>query len=189
MRSSFSICRACSATTDPSPRSSSALRSVDGRPNIHVIDRSLTPGDGDALIAACDCYVSLHRSEGFGLTIAEAMAIGKPVIGTAYSGNMDFMNAGNSFLVDYELTRVGPDCQVYPADGEWAEPNLDQAAELMRRVYEDPEAAARVGAQAREDIARELSPSATGAVMRRRLEELARQGGRQRGPASRLEPA
>ncbi|MGH2867359.1 MAG: glycosyltransferase [Solirubrobacteraceae bacterium] len=144
-----------------------------GRADIHVVDCSLTNPQRDALIATCDCYVSLHRSEGFGLTMAEAMALGKPVIATAYSGNIDFMDADNSFLVDYELTRVGPEGQIYPADGEWAQPSIEHAAELMRRVYADPEGAARVGARAREDIARRLSPEATGAQLRRRLEQLA----------------
>ena len=96
-------------------------------------------------MAACDCYVSLHRSEGFGLTLAEAMAIGKPAIGTGYSGNLDFMNAENSYLVDYELGRVGPDCEIYPAEGEWAEPSVEHAAELMRRVVERPEEASTPG--------------------------------------------
>jgi glycosyltransferase involved in cell wall biosynthesis len=104
--------------------------------------------------------------------MAEAMAVGKPVIATGYSGNVDFMNADNSFLVGYELTQVGPDVPIYPADGEWAEPDLDEAAALMRRVHDDPEAAGVIGARAREDVARTLSPTATGAAMRRRLEEL-----------------
>lgn len=149
------------------------LWAADGREDIHVIDRSLTPLERDSLMAGCDCYVSLHRSEGFGLTLAEAMAIGKPVIGTAYSGNVDFMTAENSFLVDYALTRVGADVQIYPADGEWAEPDTEHAARLMRQVYDDPEHAARIGAQARKDIAGWLSPATTGAAMRRRLEALA----------------
>ena len=149
------------------------LWAADQRPDIHVIDRSLTGEEKDGLMVACDCYVSLHRSEGFGLTMAEAMAIGKPVIGTGYSGNVDFMNEGNSFLVDYEMTRVGPDCDPYPADGEWAEPSVEHASALMRRVCDDPDHAARIGTQAREDIARMLSPETTGAAMRRRLQELA----------------
>jgi hypothetical protein len=149
------------------------LWAVEGRPDIHVIDRSLSGDEKDALMAACDCYVSLHRSEGFGLTLAEAMAIGKPVIGTGYSGNVDFMNEANSLLVDYEITRVGPGNEIYPPDGEWAEPSVEHAAELMRSVYERPENAARLGARAREDIAQNLSPAATGAAMRQRLEQLA----------------
>jgi glycosyltransferase involved in cell wall biosynthesis len=149
------------------------LWAAEGRPDVHVVDCSLTAPERDALLSACDCYISLHRSEGFGLTLAEAMALGKPVIGTAYSGNVDFMNTDNSFLVDYELTRVGAECQIYPADGEWAEPSVEHAASLMRRVYENPAAAARIGDRARDDIARHLSPEATGSAMRARLAELA----------------
>jgi glycosyltransferase involved in cell wall biosynthesis len=144
-----------------------------GRPDVHIVDRSLSGAQLNGLMAACDCYISLHRSEGFGLTLAEAMAIGKPVIGTGYSGNLDFMRPENSYLVEYELGRVGPDCEIYPADGEWAQPSVEHAVELMRRVYEHPEEAAAIGARAREDIAQELSPQATGAAMRSRLEELA----------------
>ena len=150
------------------------LWAAHGRPDIHVVDRSLTREELGGVMAACDCYVSLHRSEGFGLTMAEAMAIGKPVIATGYSGNVDFMDAENSYLVDYEVGRVGPDNEIYPPDGEWAEPSVEHAAELMRRVYEDGADAARVGARASDDIARALSPEATGAAMRRRLEELSR---------------
>jgi glycosyltransferase involved in cell wall biosynthesis len=149
------------------------LWAAHGRPDVHVVDRSLSAAERDGLMAACDCYVSMHRSEGFGLTLAEAMAIGKPVIGTGYSGNVDFMNAQNSYLVDYEIGRVGPDCEIYPADGEWAEPSVEHAARLMRHVYQSPEESAEVGGRAREDITRGLSPQATGAAMRRRLEELA----------------
>jgi glycosyltransferase involved in cell wall biosynthesis len=148
------------------------LWAAHGRADIHVIDRSLSGEELNGLMAACDCYVSLHRSEGFGLTMAEAMAIGKPVIGTGYSGNVDFMNDQNSYLVDYTLGRVGPDCEIYPPEGEWAQPSVEHAAELMRRVIERPEEAAAIGARAREDIARQLSPRATGTAMRRRLEEL-----------------
>jgi glycosyltransferase involved in cell wall biosynthesis len=148
------------------------LWAAHGRPDIHVIDRSLSGAELNGLMAACDCYVSLHRSEGFGLTMAEAMAIGKPVIGTGYSGNLDFMNAANSYLVEYELGRVGPDCEIYPPEGTWAQPSVEHAAQLLRRVVQRPEEAAAIGARARADIAQELSPQATGAAMRRRLEGL-----------------
>ena len=146
------------------------------RPDVHVVDRSLSDAERDGLIAACDCYVSLHRSEGFGLTMAEAMAIGKPVIATGYSGNVDFMTADNSLLVDYSLTHVGPDAAIYPADGTWAQPSLAHAAALMRRVHDEPGTAAGLGARAREDIARTLSAGATGDAMRRRLEQVIARG-------------
>ena len=148
------------------------LWAAHGREDIHVIDCSLSAGERDGLMAACDCYISLHRSEGFGLTMAEAMAIGKPVIATGYSGNVDFMSAENSYLVDYEIGLVGPECEIYPADGEWAEPSVAHAAELMREVWENPEEATVRGARARENIARELSLESTGAAMRARLEEM-----------------
>ena len=93
------------------------------------------------LINRCDAYVSLHRSEGFGLTLGEAMALGKPVIGTGFGGNVDFMTPANSWLVDYEETLVGPEGENYPAHGTWAEPDLDHAAELMREVWEEREEA------------------------------------------------
>ncbi|HEY2572156.1 MAG TPA: glycosyltransferase [Solirubrobacteraceae bacterium] len=150
------------------------LWAADGRDDIHVIDRSLTGDELNGLMAACDCYVSLHRAEGFGLTLAEAMAIGKPVIATGYSGNVDFMNEHNSYLVDYAIGRVGPECEIYPPEGEWAQPSIEHAAERMREVYKDREEGARRGRQAAEDIARALSPQAAGLAMRRRLQELAR---------------
>jgi len=150
------------------------LWAAHGRPDVHVVDSSLTSAELDGVMAACDCYVSLHRAEGFGLTMAEAMAIGKPVIATGYSGNVDFMNAHNSYLVDYTIGRVGPECEIYPPEGEWAQPSVEHAARLMRAVYEDRAQAARLGEQARADIARSLSAEATGTAMRERLEGLTR---------------
>jgi glycosyltransferase involved in cell wall biosynthesis len=164
------------------------LWAAEDRSDIHVIDRSLTADQVEALMAACDCYVSLHRSEGFGLTLAEAMSIGKPVIATAYSGNVDFMNDGNSLLVEYTMTRVGPGCEIYPADGEWAEPSVEHAAKLMREVYEDRERAAQIGARARGDIAQLLSPERTGAAMRSRLLQLADQRAERAGAADARTP-
>ena len=75
--------------------------------------------------------------------MAEAMYLGKPVIATGYSGNLDFMTAENSLLVDYELVPIGPGAPPYPADGEWADPNVEHAAALMRLVFDDPAAATR----------------------------------------------
>ena len=88
------------------------------------------PGARRAAGRGCDCYVSLHRSEGFGLTLAECMALGKPVIGTAFSATTDFMTDENSYPVPYELTRVGADCEIYPAEGTWAEPDVAEASRL-----------------------------------------------------------
>jgi glycosyltransferase involved in cell wall biosynthesis len=159
------------------------LWAAHGREDIHVIDRSLSTSELNGLMAGCDCYVSLHRAEGFGLTIAEAMAIGKPAIATAYSGNVDFMNDANSYLVDYTIGRVGPECEIYPPEGEWAEPSVEHAAELMRRVHREREEAAGKGARASADVARQLSPLASGGRMRERLEQLAGASGAYGGVA------
>jgi hypothetical protein len=83
------------------------------------------------------------------------------------------MNLENSYLVDYGITRVGAECDIYPPEGEWAEPRLDHAAELMRGVWREPAEAAAKGARAREDVARLLTPATTGERMRERLEQLA----------------
>jgi glycosyltransferase involved in cell wall biosynthesis/2-polyprenyl-3-methyl-5-hydroxy-6-metoxy-1,4-benzoquinol methylase len=123
-----------------------------GRPDIRIIDGYYSGEWKNALVGAADCYVSLHRSEGLGLTMAEAMALGKPVIATAYSGNLHFMTPENSFLVDYARVNVPPGCAPYPATTAWANPDLNQAADMMREVYERPEAAAAKGRIARQDI-------------------------------------
>ena len=108
-----------------------------GRPDVFVLDEYLSPTHHSALLGHCDAYVSLHRSEGFGLDMAAAMGLGKPVIATRYSGNLEFMDDATSYLVDYELEPIGPGCEPYPADSRWASPRLDHAAELMRRVVID----------------------------------------------------
>jgi glycosyltransferase involved in cell wall biosynthesis len=125
-------------------------------------------------IQMCDCYISLHRSEGFGLTMAEAMALAKPVIATRYSGNLDFMNDANSFLVDAPLVPVETKGVNYRCGGRWAEPSEERAAELMRLVRDEPALAATRGAKARADVLTELSPATVGKRMRARLEEIRR---------------
>ena len=146
---------------------------ANGRDDIHLIDSSLSRPQRDALLIDCDAFVSLHRSEGFGLGLAEAMAAGKPAIGTAYGGNVDFMTPSNSYLVGWSPTKVGPYGELYPPDGTWAEPDLQHAAELMRHVVANPAEAAAKGSRAREDIARDLSVHAVGERVRDRLERLA----------------
>jgi len=143
-----------------------------GHPDVEFIDGYLEPAQKAALIARADCYVSLHRSEGFGLPLAEAMALGTPVIATGYSGNTDFTTPFNSYLVDFAPTRVGPDCEIYPPNGTWAEPDLGHAAEQMRRVWEHPDEAAARARRARAEIERDYAPKVVGEIARARLERL-----------------
>ena len=86
------------------------------RPDISVLCARVPESVRDRLVWACDCYVSMHRSEALGLTMAEAMYAGKPVIATGYSGNMDFMTVENSFPIPFELVSVGPGAEPYDPD-------------------------------------------------------------------------
>ena len=143
-----------------------------GRDDIRVIDGYLSPSENEAMTAACDCYVSLHRSEGFGLTMAEAMAYGKPVIATGYSGNLAFMTDETSYLVPYRLVPIPEGVDPYPAGTEWAEPDFDSAAELMRHVYDQRGEAEERGRKARAHVADRLSPERTTAFLAARLGEI-----------------
>lgn len=150
-----------------------AMKDAADGANISIIDTVISREEVNALYVACDCYVSLHRSEGFGLTIAEAMAASKPVIATGYSGNMDFMTARNSFPVRYTLGEIERDHPPYRKGWHWAEPDLEHAAELMRRVVGQREEALEVGRQAREDILRLMHPDVVGQQMKERLMDIA----------------
>lgn len=141
-------------------------------PDITVIDRFVSADEKNAMIAACDCYVSLHRSEGFGLTPAEAMLLGKPVIATRYGGNLDFMTNENSYLVDHGWTKVGPGAHPYPADATWAEPDLEHAARLMREVFNDRAEAGRRAERGRREIREHHDAAVAGGKMRDRLKEI-----------------
>jgi len=152
-----------------SPADLKQLQDAIGGSNIRIIDGVLSRADISALIHLSDCYVSLHRSEGFGLTMAEAMSMGKPVIATAYSGNVDFMTAANSFPVKYSLTEIDSDYGPYKKGCIWAEPDTSHAAETMRFVFENQDEAKEVGRRAREEVSRLLNPKAVGAMIKERL--------------------
>ena len=122
------------------------------RSDIVIVDEYLDHVANLAMISSCDCYISLHRSEGFGLTLAEAMSFGKPVIATGYSGNLDFMTPDTSYLVPWVWGKVPPGCQPYPAGVRWAEPDLAAAVELMREVYERRSESARLGERAKAHV-------------------------------------
>jgi glycosyltransferase involved in cell wall biosynthesis len=145
------------------------LLAVGEHPDITLIDGYVLGSEKNAMIANCDCYVSLHRSEGFGLTVAEAMLLAKPVIATRYGGTQEFLNEENAYLVDWEPTRIGEGAFPYPSDGVWAEPDLDQAVELMRHVVSEPDEARARGAIARDQMLERHSPQVAGTVIKRRL--------------------
>ena len=140
--------------------------------NVLMLDGFMDRHELSALLNAADAYVSLHRSEGFGLTIAEAMALGKPVIATGYSSNMEFMTPGNSFAVDYLLTTLSRNHGPYPRGFTWADPDVDHAARLMRTLVDDSRQAAEAGRQAAADVRAQFSPAGAAARIRGRLEEI-----------------
>jgi glycosyltransferase involved in cell wall biosynthesis len=142
------------------------------RDDIVLMERYLSREELDHLLWLADCYVSLHRSEGFGLGLAESMAIGKPVIGTGYSGNMTFMTPQNSRPVDYKLVKVPEGCEPYPTTSRWAAPRTGQAARLMRRIFEEPELRARLGGRAARSMQSRHTLNSLAAFALDRLAEL-----------------
>lgn len=152
------------------------LDSVGGK----VIDESLTPGVLDSLMALCDAYVSLHRAEGFGLGIAEAMALGVPTIVTRYSGCDDFVTSNNCCGVGYSMVpidltelRFNPGAELlYRGDMLWAEPDVEQASRWMRFLADHPQDRRRIGAAGATTIRERYSQRRAGSAMRSRLLEI-----------------
>lgn len=145
------------------------LDRIKANKNIILIEEILETEKLYGLINSCDCFVSLHRSEGFGLTMAEAMSFGKPLIATDYSGNKDFMDVNNSFAVKYKFVPVGDKYFVNCPGNLWAEADVQHAAELMKFVFENPASAKIVGANAKRYIDEHLSPNKIGAKIAHRL--------------------
>ncbi len=140
--------------------------------NVLFLDEHISAAGMLSLFASADCYVSLHRSEGLGLGMVQAMYLGKPVIATGYSGNLDFMNSGNSLLVDYEMTELHEDAGAYERGSHWAAPKVEQAAGFMRYVFEHQEEGRALGRRAAADIRRTLDPARTAAEIQQRVREL-----------------
>ncbi len=156
-------------SSHPNPQATAAMQQAAKTANVRIIDAVVSRDEVHALYHLCDCYISLHRSEGFGLTLTEAMNAGKPVIATGYGGNVDFMTTENSYLVKYKLVEIDRDHGPYRKSWIWADPDLDHAAQLMRRVYENREEARAIGRKASEDVRHLLHPSAVGDLIRQRL--------------------
>ena len=152
---------------DLSPATAKALQDeVGGARNIRVLDGTLTDAERLVLIRSVDVLVSLHRAEGFGLTPAEAMALGTPVIATGWSGNMEFMGEDSGALVGYRLVPVQDGFGIY-ADprSRWAEPDLEQAAGLLVRLAREPAWGTALARSARVEIVRRCGMDAVGRKM------------------------
>ncbi|WP_199430724.1 glycosyltransferase family 4 protein [Qaidamihabitans albus] len=153
-----------------------AVAGVDGT----LLDAEMSRTDMDCLLATCDIYLSLHRSEGFGLGMAEAMALGKPVIATGYGGNVDFMPPEAAALVGYDIRpinehdhRFGAEFAYWYRPGQlWAEPDVEQAARWLRRLAGSPELRRTMGIRAAEAVRSTCGPEAVAAAMMRRLDRI-----------------
>jgi len=157
------------------------LKSAAQENGICLINELSSREEAYGYIAMSDCFVSLHRSEGFGLGLAEAMLLAKPVIATNYSGNLAFMNKDNSLLVDYDLVSIVETGSVYGRQGfQWAHPSESQAAALMRSVFENRDQAMARAERAEAEVAERLSLASAGARMKERLSTIL-----QRQPISR----
>jgi len=147
-------------------------KAIGGDRRIHLLEGTVARAEMNGLLAVADVFVSLHRSEGFGLGLAEAMLLGKPVVGTAYSGNADFLDDATGYPVPYRLVSVK--AGDYPEhDGQvWAEPDVAVAAKRMAAIVSDPDAARRVAAAGQAFIKTHHSLAAVGKLMRDRLATL-----------------
>ena len=134
---------------------------IAGDARIVVMNETLSYRDLLQLKAGSDCYISLHKSEGWGFGMIEAMNLGVPVVCTGYSGNMDFCSEDTVWLVDYDLHSLQQGEYIFVRDGsEWAEPRVDHAAAQLRACYDDPTARAAKADKARTFIRRDFSRDA-----------------------------
>lgn len=142
--------------------------------DVTFIDAALSRQQAWDLEMCCDILLSLHRAEGFGLILAEMMFLGKPVVATGWSANMDFMNASNSVPVAFRLEPLARPVGPYEAGIPWAEPDVDHAAAALRRLATDRDLAASLGGNARDTILQTLAPAVIGRRVRDRLDVISR---------------
>lgn len=142
------------------------------RNRVVLIDKTLPDADMKALMYLCDCFVSLHRSEGFGRGLTEAMRLGKPVIATDYSGNMDYCTAETSFLVGHQLVDLKPGSYPHWEGQVWAEPSVSQTVDIMEMLVKRPGLGITKGQKARVEMMRGYSYLAIGMNYKNRITKL-----------------
>lgn len=158
---------------NPTPESRKQIRSVlDGYTNVYLIEETLSRDEVNSLTKCVDVVVSLHRAEGFGLVLAEAMLLGTPAVATNWSSNTEFMNENVACMVDYELITIEKDMPPFKAGNRWADANLDQAAGYMKKLYEDKEYYEMIRKNAKEYAEEKLGMDQAAGRMRERLKEI-----------------
>ena len=139
------------------------------------MDRQLSFEEMRGLLQCADCYVSLHRSEGLGLGMAESMYLGKPVIATAYSGNLEFMNNENSCLVSYSKIAVSDGEYLDQKNQVWADANILEASKYMQKIFSDLEFRTQLGNAAQKWMHEHHSFKVMSAAITDRLSQISRE--------------
>ncbi|MFC3886613.1 glycosyltransferase family 4 protein [Bacillus songklensis] len=150
----------------------SLKKEIEGYRNIFIINEVLNRSEINGLLNSIDCFVSLHRAEGFGLGLAEAMYLGKPVIATNWSGNTDFITNCNSLLVNYKLIKIGKDYGPYNCDQIWADPDVNHAAYYMVEISSNRKLGEVIGLEGQKTIRNHFSPAEVGQLAKKRLTNL-----------------
>lgn len=145
---------------------------LDGYTNVFYIKETLTRDAVNSLIKCADVFVSLHRAEGFGLVMAEAMLLGTPTIATNWSANTEFMNNEVACMVDYKLIELEKDVFPFKKGSRWADPDVEQATRYMKKLYEDKEFYEQIKKKAKVYIEKKLGIERTSDMMKKRLKEI-----------------
>ncbi|WP_432257917.1 glycosyltransferase family 4 protein [Cupriavidus sp. TMH.W2] len=161
---------------DSDPTWQGVLRMAEVDPRIQIVSEHMSRQDSVDFMAACDAYISLHRSEGFGRVIAEAMGLGQPVVATNFSGNVDFCDPQTSYLVDGELVPLRAGEYLFNEGQYWCDPDVSIAAQQLRRLYEIPEERARIAAAGQERIKDCYSLAAVARIYEARLKDIVAAG-------------
>lgn len=159
--------------TDPAQTDLEARLAALG-PRAQALYGDLGDNEIKNLVRVSDVFVSLHRSEGFGRGMAEAMAMGRPAIATGYAGNLDFMVPGTALLVDYELVPVAPGAYPHGEGQVWAEASPEHASRLIEQLLDDPAGARAMGARAKAFMRENYSVQAIGQRYAERLAAIGR---------------
>lgn len=139
--------------------------------NVFFITENLSRAEVEALLASADVLISLHRSEGFGLPMAEAMYLGTPVVATNWSSTAEFMTKESACLVDYELVKIKKDIGPYKKGNRWAEADVNQAAEYLQRLASDKEYHEQISKEGKAQIQKQFNPAFIGDKIKEKLNE------------------
>ena len=147
-------------------------KELSGIENVYFLTEVLPREQVNVLLKSVDAVVSLHRAEGFGLVLAEAMLLGTPTIATNWSSNTEFMTKETACLVDYQLVELTEDIGLFKKGNRWAEPDVKQAADYMRKLYNSPEYCKSISVNAERYVKEHLSAERTTAIIRERVEQI-----------------